>query len=127
MRYWLFTLSIMLRWSFKMLIFACISVFVRIMWWWNPHNRQQFAEVMNEMAHMNMSDLDMNDWQDKFFTWQQMKQEAKRVLLDFYKEVKLGGPAIDVDVITLEGNEAKLLDYSSDPERPFVVNLGSCT
>ena len=82
---------------------------------------------MNEAAHMNETWMDVSDWQDTLFTWPFFKQEVKLILLDFSQKVHLHGPAENVDVVTLDGNVAKLLDFSKHEDRPLVVNFGSCT
>ena len=125
--HWLVTLSIYVRWSLKLTMFACLCVFMRTLWWWNPKYKDRFTDVMEELTHMKLSKLAPTDWQDTIFTWPFFKTEAKIMLLDFYKKVHPNGPAYNVDVITLDGKPANLLDYSSDPERPLVVNFGSCT
>ena len=82
---------------------------------------------MAAVTHLNETKFNKTDWKDTFNSWRHLKQDAKRKLLELYKTAKLNGPALDVDVITLNGNPAKLLDYSCDPNRPLVVNFGSCT
>ena len=104
-----------------------VFLLFRTFFWLRPKQKEHFAEVMDDLARLNISNLEADDWKDQFFTLPQLKQVAKRALLDFYKTAHQDGPAVDADVITLEGNETKLLDYSSDPERPLVVNFGSCT
>ena len=120
-------LSIVVRWCFQLLLLAWACLKTRVRWWWNPQLKRQCIEDMNKLAHMDITQLDVSDWQDTLFTWGFFKQEAKAKLLDFYQKVHLHGPAVNVDVITLDGTTTKLLDYSSDEERPLVVNFGSCT
>ena len=125
--HWLVTLSIYIRLSLKLSVEAMVSVFLRVFFWFNPTQKAHFTEVMNDLGRLNTSKLHPEDWQDQFFTWPQLKQVAKRALLDFYKTAHQDGPAVDVDVITLDGKKARLLDYSKDHERPLVINFGSCT
>ena len=128
-RVWLclVTLIIYVRWSFKVFMMSNAFIVIRIIFFLSRKQKQNFAEVMNEVAHLDGSNLEVDDWRDTFFTFAQLKTSAKMLLLNFYKTARLHGPPINVDVITLEGNPAKLLDYSSDPNRPLVVNFGSCT
>ena len=125
--HWLVTMSIMAGWSFKLLMMATFFVSMRIFWWFKPHQRRLCVEVFSEMGNMSSTKIALSDWEHTFFSWEHYKTEAKRMLLDSYKTVKLHGPVNNVDVITLEGNAAKLLDYSSSPDRPLVVNFGSCS
>ena len=123
----LVTLSIYVRWTLRVFMMSNAFLVIRTIFWLSPKQKKDFAEVANEVAHLNVSKLNVDDWLDTFFTWAQLKTSAKRVLLNFYKTAHLHGPAVNVDVITMEGKKAKLLDYSSDTERPLVVNFGSCT
>ena len=125
--HWLVTLSILLRWVGQLVMVAIVFVVMRTLFWWKPNYKKEFIDVVDEMQHTNVTKLDVSDWQDTFFQWQHYKHEATRILRDLYKTVYPGGPVDNVTVITLEGKKAKLLDYSTDEERPLVVNLGSCT
>ena len=121
------TLWILIQYSHALLQLAWTCVSFRVIFWWNPERKRRMVEHMNEAAHMNITTLDVTDWQDTLFTWSFFKQDAKTLLLDFYQKVHLHGPAENVDVIQLDGTPAKLLDFSSSEERPLVVNFGSCT
>ena len=123
----LVTLSIYVRWGLKCTMMASFFVSMRIFWLFIPDQRRGFLEVLHDLSGLKDTKLTLTDWGHTFFSWRHYKSEARRMLLDSYKNVRLHGPANNVDVITLEGNAAKLLDYSSDPERPLVVNFGSCT
>ena len=127
LRHWIVTLAIYVRWGVQLVALACVCVLMRTLWWICPGYKRKWVEVMDELTHMNTSKLQPADWGDTFFKFGFFKQEAKIMLLNLYKSVHLNGPAVNVDVITLDGKAAKLLDYSSDPERPLVVNFGSCT
>ena len=112
------TLVIHLAWT-------CVRY--RFIFWMSPKRKEEMIAHMNDAAHMKETILDVTDWQDTLFTWAFFKQDAKMLLLDFYQKVHLHGPAANVDVITLSGDQAKLLDFSSSEDRPLVVNFGSCT
>ena len=106
---------------------ALSFVLLRAYFWLNPIQWEYHSEAMVEVSHMNETKIDRKDWVCTFASWQMFRREARSICIDMFKTAKLSGPAVDVDVITLEGNAAKLLDYSSDPDRPLVVNFGSCT
>ena len=106
---------------------ALLFVFLRAYFLFNPKQREYHTEAIVEVSHMNETEIEGKDWVHTIASWQMFRREAKAMFIHLFKTVKLDGPAENVDVITLQGNAAKLLDYSSDPNRPLVVNFGSCT
>ena len=121
------TLVFVVQYCSLLVHLAWTCVRFRFIFWMSPRRKEQMIAHMNEAAHMKDTLLEVQDWQDTLFTWKFFNQEAKMLLLDFYQKVHLHGPAANVDVITLNGEQAKLLDFSSSEERPLVVNFGSCT
>ena len=81
----------------------------------------------SSVAHERNQNNNRNNWKDKFATWEMFKKDADRQYFEYPKTPKLYGPALDADVITLQGNAAKLLDQSSNPNRSLVVNFGNYT
>jgi len=47
-------------------------------------------------------------------------------VVNLHKKVHAGGPALDVQLTTLDGTAVKLLDFQR-AHRPLVVTFGSCT
>ena len=106
---------------------ACACVVMRALLWVYPRTKQKLEKVMDEVTPTDMSQFLPTDWEKEFFKWSFFKTHARNMLINLHKSVNLNGPAANVDVITLDGNATQLMDYSSDPERPLVVNFGSCT
>ena len=65
-------------------------------------------------------------WINTLFTYKSYCMSYRARYLDWMKIVKTNGPAVNCDVIKLDGTKAKLLDYMK-AGRPLVLNFGSCT
>ena len=64
--------------------------------------------------------------QGTLFSWQHIRSVIRSRALDCRKTVRLGGPAHDADVHTLNGGQQRLLGFERSP-RPLVVVFGSCS
>ena len=125
------------RWIVTLITYARCALVVFLMaiaWnllcaflWLNTKQWDYFVEGLEAASHLDETKLNKKDWKETFRSWTMFRREARAMCIDMSKTAKVDGPAVEVDVITLEGNAAKLLDYSSSPDRPLVVNFGSCT
>ena len=56
------TLSIYVRWTLRVFMMSNALMVIRTIFWLSPKQKKDFAEVMNEVAHLNVSKLNVDDW-----------------------------------------------------------------
>lgn len=91
-----------------------------------PSKKRAILTEIASKTHMDVSALKLEDWQDTIFTWASMKSNIKMFILDMYKTVVEGGTPYNANLLTLDNQRIKLLDFVQG-DRPLVLNFGSCT
>ena len=57
-------------------------------------------------------------------SWAGTRHFAMMFYYDFFKKVQIGGSAVDVDLMYLDGSSCRLFDFCKKG-RPLVINFGS--
>lgn len=109
-----------------MLIQMTIMKIVYWMMFWIPAWKAEIVASMNQRMNMSETGMKVEQWQDSIVSLQAWLALSRAMTLDARKKVKLGGPAFDANVVSLDGKEKKLLDFENGA-RPLVVVFGSCT
>ena len=67
-----------------------------------------------------------SSWIRTYYGWSCLKQSLHAAYIDFHKHAVLGGNALNVDLVRLDGTSCKLYDFMKTG-KPLVLNFGSCT
>ena len=91
-----------------------------------PFIGKVFMLHWERLSHMTDTALTLDDWVLDFgrISWNGTRHFAMAFYYDFFKQVHIGGPAVDVDLLHLDGSSSRLFDFCRK-NRPLVINLGS--
>ena len=90
-----------------------------------PAARRLLQKMVYDIMEHNPA-FEKKDYEDTVDTFEFIKLVLRACAFDKLKVASLGCEAPNPVLVTLDGNERKLLDLQKKP-RPLVVNFGSCT